>query len=130
MAGTAHADAFVDAPGERAVIDDDVVGLLAADLNRVLRVEFLDEAGPDAGVKEASDDVVRLDVEAGVAERDARARRGLAGDRAKRLSPATRKTMRRGPGVVTASRRLPGPLSASVVTASTAPPRPPGVSVP
>ena len=36
----------------------------------------------------------------------------------------------RGPLAVTASRRLPGPESSSVLTAITRPPRPPGVSLP
>src|SRR5262245_25166789 len=44
--------------------------------------------------------------------------------------PATSNLTVRAPGAVTASRKLPGPLSASVVTATARPPRPPGVSAP
>src|SRR6185295_9773348 len=49
---------------------------------------------------------------------------------ASRIVPATSKRMVRGPRASTAARRLPGPLSARLVTGSTAPPRPPAAKRP
>ena len=49
---------------------------------------------------------------------------------ASRIVPATSNRIVRGPCASTAARRLPGPLSARLVTRSTAPPRPPAAKRP
>ena len=47
---------------------------------------------------------------------------------ARSITPPTSNTTIRGPEVVTASRKDPGPLASNVVTRMICPPRPPGVS--
>ncbi|MEY4010681.1 MAG: hypothetical protein RLZZ93_1374 [Actinomycetota bacterium] len=111
-------EVLVDAPRERAMVDDDVVRVLeggeAVGLPAArLRVTGL--AGAHANV--ADDNIVGADEQASADERDAGRGGGLAGDRA---------TMR-GPRVARASESDPGPSAARVVTRRIRPPRPPGV---
>jgi hypothetical protein len=73
------------------------------------------------------ENVVRRDVNTGADDRDSRRRRGLpatvtkgseitSGFALRSMTPATSKTMMRGPLVSSAARKEPGPSAPSVVT--------------